>query len=97
MADKMKHDFYVSVIRQVAREPYRSEMALFFKTVVKNLCSYCSIVRHDRKYPNQMFDCSCGRFWNFIQVCLRFTSLQQRGHLETTPPFTAPCEGRETR
>ena len=28
-------------------------------------------------------------------VCLCFTSLQQRGHLETTPPFTVPCEGRE--
>ena len=22
-----------------------------------------------------------------------FTSLQQRGHLETAPPFTVPCEG----
>ena len=23
--------------------------------------------------------------------------LQQRGHLETAPPFTVPCEGREAR
>ena len=30
-------------------------------------------------------------------VCLCFTSLQQRGHLETAPPFTVPCEGREAR
>ena len=29
-------------------------------------------------------------------VCLCFTSLQQRGHLETVPPFTVPC-GREAR
>ena len=28
-------------------------------------------------------------------VCLCFTSPQQRGHLETAPPFTVPCEGRE--
>ena len=28
-------------------------------------------------------------------VCLCFTSLQQRGHLETAHPFTVPCEGRE--
>ena len=26
-----------------------------------------------------------------IFVCLCFTSLQQRGHLETAPPFTVPC------
>ena len=25
-------------------------------------------------------------------VCLCFTSLQQRGNLETAPPFTVPCE-----
>ena len=28
---------------------------------------------------------------------LCFTSYRQRGHLETAPPFTAPCEGREAR
>ena len=28
-------------------------------------------------------------------LCL--TSHRQRGHLETTPPFTVPCEGREAR
>ena len=26
-------------------------------------------------------------------LCL--TSHRQRGHLETAPPFTVPCEGRE--
>ena len=26
-------------------------------------------------------------------LCL--TSHRQRGHLEITPPFTVPCEGRE--
>ena len=30
-------------------------------------------------------------------VCLCFTSHQRRGHLETAPPFTVPCEGREAR
>ena len=35
MADKMKHDFYVPVVRQVA---CLSEMALVLKTLVKNLC-----------------------------------------------------------
>ena len=30
-------------------------------------------------------------------VCLCFTSLQQQGHLETAPPFTVHCEGREAR
>ena len=34
---------------------------------------------------------------NCFFVCLCFTSLQQRGHLETTPPFTVPFVGRETR
>ena len=30
-------------------------------------------------------------------VCSCFTSLQQRGHLETAPPFTVPCKGHEAR
>ena len=30
-------------------------------------------------------------------LCLCFTSLQQRGHLEMAPWFTVPCEGREAR
>ena len=28
---------------------------------------------------------------------LCFTSHQQQGHLETTPPFTVPCKGREAQ
>ena len=28
---------------------------------------------------------------------LCFTSHRQRGHLETAPPFTVPCEGSEAR
>ena len=28
---------------------------------------------------------------------LCFTSHRQRGHLETAPPFTVSCEGREAR
>ena len=31
------------------------------------------------------------------RLCLLFTSHRQRGHLETAPPFTVPCEGREAR
>ena len=30
-------------------------------------------------------------------VCLCFTSHRQRGHLETAPRFTVPCEGRGAR
>ena len=29
--------------------------------------------------------------------CLCLTSHRQRGHLETAPQFTVPCEGREAR
>ena len=32
-----------------------------------------------------------------VLLCLCFTSHQQRGYLETAPPFTIPCEGREAR
>ena len=31
----------------------------------------------------------------FVFLCVCFRSNQQRGHLETAPPFTVPCEGRE--
>ena len=30
-------------------------------------------------------------------VCLCFTSLQQRGYLETASPFTVPCKGSAAR
>ena len=30
-------------------------------------------------------------------VCWCLTSHRQRGHSETAPPFTVPCEGREAR
>ena len=33
--------------------------------------------------------------FNVGWLCL--TSHRQRGHLETAPPFTVPCEGREAR
>ena len=33
--------------------------------------------------------------WLVGWLCL--TSHRQRGHLETAPPFTVPCEGREAR
>ena len=28
---------------------------------------------------------------------LCFTSHRQRGHFDTAPPFTVPCEGREVQ
>ena len=34
-------------------------------------------------------------FQKLLNVCLCFTSLQQRGHLATAPTFTVPCEGCE--
>ena len=34
---------------------------------------------------------------SFCLVWLCLTSHRQRGHLETAPPFTVPCEGREAR
>ena len=45
-----------------------------------------------RKRENLVKSCNIALF-----VCLCFTSLQQRGHLDTVPPFTVPCEGREAR
>ena len=33
--------------------------------------------------------------WLVVWLCL--TSHRQRGHSETAPPFTVPCEGREAR
>ena len=30
----------------------------------------------------------------FFFVCVCFRSNQQRGHLETAPPFTVPCQAR---
>ena len=32
----------------------------------------------------------------FVCLCY-FTSHQQRGHLETAPQFSVPCEGREAQ
>ena len=37
------------------------------------------------------------RHTDSLFVCLSFTSLQHRGHLEMAPPFTVPCEGRAAR
>ena len=49
----------------------------------KRLYQYCSIT-----YKAYIF---------VSFVCLCFKSLQQRGHLETAPPFTVPCEGCAAR
>ena len=34
-------------------------------------------------------------FYDKLVGWLCFTSHRQQGHLETAPPFTVPCEGRE--
>ena len=45
--------------------------------------------------------CVCVRVCRPILIVLVgwlcFTSHRQRGHLETAPPFTVACEGREAR
>ena len=36
----------------------------------------------------------------YIHACMytyMHTYIQQRGHLETAPPFTVPCGGREAQ
>ena len=56
---------------------------------------YFSVSEDPWQYMN-----SCGFQWDVLHqwiVFLCFTSLQQRGHLETAPLFTVPCEGREAR
>ena len=35
--------------------------------------------------------------WVLLVGWLCLTSNRQRGHLETAPPFTVPCEGCEAR
>ena len=42
-------------------------------------------------------NCIASSVFAHLFVCLCFTSHQQRGHLETAPPFTVPCEGLEAR
>ena len=49
----------------------------------------------DTKYG--LFDQSDILFQLLTSSWLCLTSHQQRGHLETAPPFTVPCEGREAR
>ena len=68
MSEKIKHDFYMRVIRQVALEsvplkngsssPNFGEEAIFIIS---------SVVKNDHKCPNKMVVCSGGRFLNFIQ------------------------------
>ena len=36
-------------------------------------------------------------FQQFQLIGYVLTSHRQRGHLETAPPFTVPCEGREAQ
>ena len=66
MEYKVKYDFYVPVVQQLALDkvPLRnghssqnfSEEPMFIFFIVKN----------DQKYPNKMIICSGGGFWNFL-------------------------------
>ena len=63
MADKIKHDFYVPVVRQVAlRNGHSTKNFSQERTFIS-----FSIVKNDQKYPNKMIVCSGGRLWYFIQ------------------------------
>ena len=44
-----------------------------------------------------VYEYSPGKFLTWLVGWLCLTSHRQRGHLETAPPFTVPCEGREAR
>ena len=39
----------------------------------------------------------CRPTWSCLVGLLCLTSHRQRGHLETAPPFTVPCEGLEAK
>ena len=50
--------------------------------------------------PFYVINVKIPRWYLFTQMLvgwLCFTSHRQRGHLETAPPFTFPCKGREAR
>ena len=57
---------------------------------------FCS---HTGNFCNSyLYDFKCLTYsivicWLVGWLCL--TSHRQRGHLDTAPPFTVPCEGRE--
>ena len=56
------------------------------------------VYRHNQPQPPVIIWRPLVRRWlrtNVGWLCL--TSHRQRGHLETAPPFTVPCEGREAR
>ena len=66
MAYKMKYDFNVPVVRQVALD----NMSLRKGHSSQNLRTHVhifSIVKNNQKYPNKMTVYSGGRFWNFLQ------------------------------
>ena len=54
-------------------------------------------MEYDLKQIADKLNRALSRVVELKQVCLCITSLQQRGHLETAPPFTVPCEGRQAR
>ena len=77
---------YLDVIEYI--EDYMRNVNLKFHDILVFLVVYFMEV-HVKLYPNSCMLMLVG--W----LCL--TSDRQRGHLETAPPFTVPCEGREAR
>ena len=51
----------------------------------------CPVKRPDTNHVHTV------KKYNMLVGWLCLTSHRQRGHLETAPPFTVPCEGREAR
>ena len=67
---------------------------LIYNYLIKNLDSVC----HPHCSSVHWFismDMYFSSSWLVLWLC--FTPHRQRGHLETAPPFTVPCEGHEAR
>ena len=64
---------------------------------VMNICkqSCSSVLEQFIKDYKRNTEFHTGNHILYVYICLCFTSLEQRGHLETAPQFTVPCEGCE--
>ena len=68
MADRIKHDFYVPFVRQVALDKVPLRNGPCSQNFGEELMFiFFSIVKKDQSCLDKMIDCSGGRFWNFIQ------------------------------
>ena len=94
-----KHDcfIYMSTYYMIAK--YNVKYVFHPMEIAEKILKLIMITLHSYVYKPQIYKCKHweGKATLSMFVCLCFTSLQQRGHLETAPPFTVPCKGRETR